>query len=418
MKLISWLTRCAVFLIPAAASAIKWPEDNNVWAETWTSMAQEVESRYLPPNPFGREGAHAQFENATLRQTVRVSVGAERIRVQFSNLFGQSDLPITAGSVALPERGDSGVGGIDVSTIKHLTFDGAGSIVIPPKQVAYSDPVDFSIPSLANIAVTIYSREGQAGVNITGHPGSRTTSWMETGNKVDASSVVQGNTTHWYFLSAVEAWAQKDTLGLVILGDSITDGYNNPNNGNNRWPDFLAQRLQANNLTKIAVNNQAADGNAVLERGLGPPLLTRYHRDAIGQKGVKYVMIFEGVNDIGPSPPNKETQARLYDRLVKAYTQIIRDCRAAGLVTIGATITPFGGSGYEHPLREATRVRINQWILESSPFDHTLDFAAFIGDGDRLRPEFAADPLHPNVAGYRELVRRFDLDIFQEEGKE
>lgn len=172
--------------------------------------------------------------------------------------------------------------------------------------------------------------------------------------------------------------------------------------------------MYSNNLANIAITNQAAGGNAVLEGGLGPPLLDRYRRDALGQKGVEYVMIFEGVNDIGPSDTDDQTQEELSANLISAYEQIVADCRDAGLVTIGATITPFAGSQYGDPARERTRVRVNEWILTAGLFDYVVDFASFIGDGDSLKPEFdSGDHLHPNVAGYKELARRFDLDIFR-----
>lgn len=128
-------------------------------------------------------------------------------------------------------------------------------------------------------------------------------------------------------------------------------------------------------------------------------------------------MIFEGVNDIGVSDTDEATQDKLFNDLIAAYSQIIAECKSAGLVTIGATITQFVGNQYEDPegVREKTRVRVNKWILTRSSFDHVLDFAEFIGDGDRLKPEFdSGDHLHPNVAGYRELARRFDLGIFEQ----
>ncbi|KAL4938326.1 hypothetical protein BDV06DRAFT_231923 [Aspergillus oleicola] len=381
---------CTSFIAAGDGTVVKKPDNDKHWVATWTAMPQEVESYNLPPQPFGGAGAEYQFENATLRQTVRVSVGGEHFRIQFSNLFGQKDLPITAASVSLPVDGGAGVGKIDNSTIQRLSFNGGASTVIAPNATAYSDPIDFSVLSLSNIAITIYS----------------------TGNQLNSPSIAAANTTHWYFISAVEIFATKRTKGLVILGDSITDGRGSDDNQNNRWPDALAERLQDSNLTRITINNQAAGGNAVLEGGLGPPLLERYRRDALAQNGVRYVMIFEGVNDIGVSNPDNGTQAKLFNNLVKAYTQIIRDCKNAGLVTIGATITPFGGSQYADPMRENTRVRLTNWILKDSPFDHTVDFSSFIGDVDRLRPEFdSGDQLHPNVAAYRQMARQIHLEI-------
>ncbi|KAL4962758.1 SGNH/GDSL hydrolase family protein [Aspergillus stella-maris] len=413
MRFFTRFVCCVSVLAAATGAVIRKPDHDKHWVATWTAMPQEVESSNLPPQPFGGLDAEYQFQNATLRQTVRVSIGGDRFRIQLSNLFGKTELHITAASVALPVDGGAGIGEVDTSTIQHLTFGGEASTIIMPDATRYTDLIHFPLKPLTNVAITLYTRDGQAGVNITGHPGSRTTSWVTAGNKVDSPSVAGGNTTHWYFISAVDTLAPRDTVGLVILGDSITDGRGSDDNQNNRWPDFLAERLQKSHSTRIAVNNEAAGGNAVLQGGLGPPLLQRYHRDALGQNGVKYVMIFEGVNDIGVSNPDNATQAKLFNDLIKAYTRIIADCKDAGLVTIGATITPFGGSQYADPMREKTRLRVNDWISNYSPFDHTVDFSAFIGVGDTLRPEFdSGDQLHPNVAAYREMAERIDLGIF------
>lgn len=175
------------------------------------------------------------FRDATLRQTLHLSIGAERLRIQISNTFGGSDLPITAASIALPTGGKAGVAGIDTTTAKPLTFNnGSASITIPAGEVAYTDPVDFSVDAQTNIAVSLYSQEGQAGSSITGHPGSRTTSHMQSGNHVDAETLSGTDTKHWYFISAVEAWAPADHSAFVILGDSITDGRGSTDDANNR----------------------------------------------------------------------------------------------------------------------------------------------------------------------------------------
>lgn len=174
--------------------------------------------------------------------------------------------------------------------------------------------------------------------------------------------------------------------------------------------------MKKEGIANIAVANQAAGGNAVLQGGLGPTLLSRYTRDAITQQGVKYVLIFEGVNDIGGGGTDAGSQQRIGDGLINAYKQIAADSQKAGLVTIGATISPFGGNGqaYSNPTREQTRQRVNKWILESGTFNYTVDFAGFIGQGDKLKAQFdGGDHLHPNVAGYQELANRFPLDIFK-----
>ena len=165
-----------------------------------------------------------------------MSIGADRIRIQISNTFGGSDLPITAATIGLPTGGKAGVAGVDVSTIKPLTFNnGQESVKIPRGQVIYTDPIDFKIAPQSNIAVSLYSQPGQSGSSITGHPGSRTTSWMQAGNHVKEATLGGGSTKHWYFVSAVEAWAPANHSALVILGDSITDGRGSTDDANNRY---------------------------------------------------------------------------------------------------------------------------------------------------------------------------------------
>ncbi|GKT42877.1 uncharacterized protein ColSpa_03058 [Colletotrichum spaethianum] len=402
INLLLWAT--LALSIPTGENIHRRKEDSR-WVATWTSMPQAVEPANLPPSPFN--GATAQFANATLRQTFHVSVGTSRLRVQLTNTFGGSDLPITAASIALTANGAAGVSGIDTSTLKGLTFSGSPSVVVKKGAAVYSDPVNFAVAPQTNVALSVYSQQGQLGATITGHPGSRTTSWMQTGNKVNASSVAGTSTKHWLFASAIEAWAPKSTSAMVILGDSITDGRGSDDDKNNR---------QKQNITNVGIANQAAGGNAILSGGLGPTLLSRYKRDALTQQGVSHVMIFEGVNDLGPSAADAASQQRVGDGLISAYKQIVADCKKAGLVTIGATITPFAGSGqsYSDPAREQTRLRVNKWILESGTYDHVVDFAGFIGEGDKLKAQFdGGDHLHPNVAGYQEMANRFPLDIFE-----
>lgn len=378
-------------------------------------MPQLVEQDNLPPAPF--KGSNAMFSDATLRQTLHMSIGAERIRVQISNTFGGSDLPVTAASIALP-NGGAGAKDIADSSLTALTFSGVASVTIPKGQVVYSDPVDFSVKSQSMLTVTLYFSKGQSGTSITGHPGSRTTSWMQQGNHVNATTVSGSSTKHWYFVSGVEAWAPQNSSAFIILGDSITDGRGSDDDKNDRWPDLLLARMQTNGLTNIGVNNQAAGGNRVLADGLGPSLISRYTRDAIQQQGVKYIMIFEGVNDIGSAGTDSGSQTRIGNNLISAFKQIAGDAKKAGIPIFAATITGFTGSGqsYSNPTREATRKTVNNWITTSGTFDAVVDFAKIVGDPSntaQLASKYdSGDHLHPNVAGYQEIADNFPLDIF------
>jgi lysophospholipase L1-like esterase len=180
--------------------------------------------------------------------------------------------------------------------------------------------------------------------------------------------------------------------------------------------------MQKNGLTQIGVDNQAAGGNRVLQYGLGPSLVSRYQRDAIQQQGVKYVMIFEGVNDIGEAGTDQNSQTQIGDQLISAFTQIANDCRKAGLAIFAATITPFsapGGSSqqaYSDPAREKTRQRINAWFTSSGLFDAVIDFSKVVADSNtpsQLASTYnSGDYLHPNVAGYQAIANAFPLDIF------
>lgn len=392
-------------------------DEESHWVATWTSMPQLVEPNNMPPSPFSGSAA---FKDATLRQTLHLSIGAERLRFQISNTFGGSDLPITEASVALPTGGKAGVNGIDTTTLKGLTFNGSTSVTIPRGQVAYTDPVDYKVEPQSMVTISLYSQPGQSGSSITGHPGSRTTSWMQQGNHLNASTVTGASTAHWYFLTAVEAWAPKTTAALVILGDSITDGRGSDDNANNRWPDLLLAKMQKEGITNIAVCNQAAGGNTVLTGGLGPPLMQRYKRDLLETAGAKYALIFEGVNDIGGGSPDSGTQTRLANSITSAFKTIATEAKAAGMTVFGATITPFGGNGqsYSNPTRDQGRQTVNKWILGGGDgsFDASIDFAKILANPSNaanLASQYdGGDHLHPNAAGYQALADQFPLEIF------
>ncbi|KAI0594944.1 lipolytic enzyme [Biscogniauxia sp. FL1348] len=411
-----WLS--CVLAAPIKRSSLDQRQEDGHWVATWTSMPQLVEPSNMPPSPFS---GSVTFRDATLRQTLHMSIGAEKIRLQISNTFGASDLPVTEASVALPTSGSAGVNGVDTASLKSLAFNGSSSVIVPQGQVIYTDPIDFQVEPQSMITVSLYFQAGQPGSSITGHPGSRTTSWMQQGNHVNGSSVAEASTTHWYFLTAVEAWAPITTSALVILGDSITDGRGSTDNANNRWPDLLLARMQEEGNTDIAVCNQAAGGNTVLTGGLGPPLMDRYKRDLLAVSGVKYAIIFEGVNDIGGASADSGTQTRVGNNLTTAFKTITTDSKEAGLVVFGATITPFGGNGqsYSDPTRDQTRQAINEWILAGGDggFDGTIDFAKFVAnpsDAAKLATQYdSGDHLHPSVAGYQAMADQFPLGIFK-----
>ncbi|KAK0267340.1 hypothetical protein LTR91_011417 [Friedmanniomyces endolithicus] len=401
---------------------------NGHWLDSWTSMPQLTEFANLPPPPFN--ATNLVFYNSTIRQTLRITLPAQQVRIRLTNAFGLNDLPITRVTVALPiaEAGQNltGASAINTTTIQTLTFSGNESIIIPDAALAVSDPINFTLQAGQIISITMYLQYGQASNYVTSHPGSRTQIWLSFGDYTSAQNMTDVSTTstfHWFFLSAVEAWTSPQKSAFVVVGDSITDGRASYNNANGRWTDLLFNRMQTYGPTKdIAVVNQAAGGNRILTDGNGPNALGRIDRDVLAQSGINYAMIFEGVNDIGTADNTTANQTETGDRMIQAYKQMITRVHTFGIPFFGSTITPFGAPNdtiqtYSTPQRLATRDRVNAWIRTSGAFDAVIDFDAVVRDPanpEQLNPIYnSGDYLHPNQLGYNVMARAFPLDIFE-----
>ncbi|MEV4019315.1 SGNH/GDSL hydrolase family protein [Nonomuraea angiospora] len=380
------------------------------WVTTWTAMPQLTEPGNLPPAPYTQE--NLVLADSTVRQTLRVSVGGQRFRLRLSNAFGGAPLPVTRVTVALPSGGKAGVSAIRPETARPVTFFGRPSAVVPVGAQVVSDPLDLTLAAGTVLTVTLYLADGQASTAVTSHPGSRTTSYLARGNQADAADLTGATPVdHWYFLSGLEVWAKPATATLALVGDSLTDGRGSTTNQNNRWPDQLFDRLQADRRNAaVAFANQAAGGNRVLNDGLGPNVLARLDRDVLAQSGVKWLILFEGVNDIGTADATQEAQKRIAEELIAAYDQIIVRAHAQDIRVYGATITPFGGSFYDDAqgYREAARQTVNDWIRTSGAFDAVIDFDRALRDPAEprrmLAPFDVGDHLHLNPTGYKALA--------------
>jgi lysophospholipase L1-like esterase len=395
---------------------------NGRWVATWTAAPQPTEPDDLPPPPFIRDGM--VLVGRTLRQTVRVSAGGGRLRLRFSNAFGGTDLVLGDVSVARPLGGRTGTAAVEEDTSRPVAFGGRLAVVVPPETQVVSDPVDLPLDDGAAVAVTVSLPEGQpmAG-GITSHPGSRTTSYVLT---PDATPV-----DHWYYLSGVEVEAEARAGAVagaaVMLGDSLTDGRGSTTNGNDRWPDQFFGRLRSGwrvrpggGPGRIAVVNQGIGGNRVLRDGLGPSALARLDRDVLAVSGARWLVVFEGANDIGTRDATGTACEQAVPDLVFAYEQIVTRAHAAGLLVYGATLTPFGGSEpYDDPggHRQAARERVNDWIRSSGRFDAVIDFDQAARDPRyprQLNPAFdTGDHLHLNPAGYAALARALPIGLFR-----
>lgn len=413
------------------------------WVASWGASQQIPEPRNTLPAD--------DLTNATMRQIVHLSLGGEMLRVKLSNAFGTEPLHLSAVHIAKPvsPASSSIVPGSD----HVLTFAGAPDVTIPAGAEYISDPIDYPTAALSDIAITFYEEKPPA--QQTSHPGSRSTTYYTHGNLAGAEDLPGAKTIeHWYTIAGLDVTAAPPAYAVVTLGDSITDGHAATTNGNDRWPDVLARDLQATAKTRnVAVVNAGTGGNRLLADGLGPNALARFDRDVLARAGARYVIVLEGVNDLGslhgalppgftpPAAANTtaspatatrqqtpgfrfpEATPQQHEELVRSilasYAQIVTRAHAAGIRAIGATITPFGGSGYGRvAANEADREKINAWILAPSHFDAVVDFAKTVADPQdptRLAAQFdSGDHLHPSPAGYKAMGDSIPLSLFKD----
>ncbi len=374
----------------------------DAWVATWEAPPQLTEDRNMPP---------ASLAGATVRQVAHVTLGGSRWRLRLSNEFGDSPIVVSSGMVARSAGADR----IDAATDVKLAFHGDTSVSIPAGTAVWSDDVGESVQALSEVAITLHMTAVPA--RLTGHPGSRTTSFILAGNHIGESALPSAvKTEHWYAISALEVMAPSGAAAVVVLGNSIADGRGSGTDKTNRWPDNLARRLQHDAQTpRVGVLNAGIGGNAVLRGGLGPTALDRFDRDVLNQRGVRWLIVSEGVNDLGGSRP--DSAMSIAGQLIDAYKHFIERAHARGVRVYGATMLPFGGSSYDAPQREAARARINDWVRRGGTFDAVIDFDAALRDPaspSRLRGDAdSGDHLHPNENGYRLMADAIDLSLFR-----
>lgn len=384
-----------------------------------------------PPStvaPAQRGGRGAQpfrvttLTNQTVRMILRTSIGGARARVKLSNAFGSSAVKVGAAHLARRASDSSIVPASD----RALTFAGQASFTMMPGVVVVSDPVDIDIPALSDLAVSLYFPE-ETGSPTTHATGLRPTYVSTEGDfSARAEFPLAGTTQQYYWISSIEVAASPDASAIVAFGDSITDGARSTPGTNNSWPALLAARLRANKATaNVAVVNEGIGGNRLLTDAVGlagVSALARFDRDVLGHPGVKWLMILEGINDIGTlgatTPPADPVTT---EALVWALQQMIDRAHAHGIKVVGCTLTPYEGAGYARENGEVIRDAVNRWIRTSGAFDAVVDFEAATRDPanpKRFRPEFdPGDHLHPNDAGYKAMADAVDLAIFTAKGK-
>jgi len=408
MGLIARLLALVLLLGAAAAPGERW-------VTAWATSQMIPGNNALPSE---------DLKDATIRQIVRIQIAGTRLRVRLTNAYGIQPLRIGAATIA--RSVDPASARIDAASLTGLRFGGAKSVTIPAGADYWSDPITLPVKAGADLAITLYLPDAPA--QQTGHPGSRATSYMLHGDHSGDADLPGAKTAdRWVQIGAIETVSTRASA-VVILGDSITDGYGVQPNTNMRWTDALQRRLRATpELADMAVLNAGIGGNRLLNDGLGPNAMARFDREVLSYPGVTHLVIFEGVNDLGTltrdAPATPEAHAALVEGMIGAYRQMVARARAHGIKVIGATITPYGGSAYYHPdaQNEADRAAVNAWIRTPGNFDGVIDLDAAMRDPaapTKLLKAYDNDGLHPSVAGYQAMADAVPLSLFSDRVKD
>jgi lysophospholipase L1-like esterase len=376
--------------------------DAKQWVGTWASA---------PLLDAHVKNAEEFLSGATLREVAHVSIGGDTVRIRFSNLYGTSPLVIGPVEIAQTLKGASIVAGSG----KPVTFNGQSTVSIPPGALAVSDAVAFRLAPLSDLTVSFYLPSPSGPVTV--HQLGNATSYHVAGNAVSSATLDAPTTTaSWYYLNGVDVLAAADAAAVITIGDSITDGAKSTIDTNARWPDELARRLQADpKYRRLSVLNEGISGNKILLDGAGPSALARFDRDVIAQSGAKYLLILEGINDIGRLHGTPDARLTAAD-LISAFNQMIVRAHAHGIAVIGCTLTPYHGAGYYTENGEAIRKAVNDWIRTGGVLDGFVDLEAAVRDPNHLDTFLPSDDpgdhLHPNDAGYKAMGDAIDLKLF------
>jgi lysophospholipase L1-like esterase len=375
------------------------------WVGTWSTAPAPAES-----------GA---FANHTLRMNARVSIGGDKLRVRVSNAYGSRKLLVGAASIGKRDAGSGVVPGSN----KKLTFGGSGTATIAAGAFTISDPVDFDLAPLSDVAVSLYlPEEILLSFGITGRYARQTNYISPPGDFSDTAVMPVGSiTSDWFFVSGIDVLASQETGGVVALGDSLTDANISTPDAFCRWPDQLARRLQARRGGRpMGVMNQGLGGNRILHDIRGDSGLRRFDRDVIAQPGVTHAIIMLGTNDLRNrwAKPEEEVTA---DQMIAGLKQFALRAQTAEIKLFGATLTPFENEtflpGAWTPEREKTRQAVNEWIREGGAFDAVVDFDMALRDPEhptRMLPIYDCnDHLHPSDLGYNKMGDAIDLSLFE-----
>ena len=365
--------------------------EQNFICSTWANTLALITKDSYPP---------IDLSNNSLRQIFKISMGGEKFRIKISNKYGNDSLEIK--SISISKSHSQGTGKIELNTIKKLTFNNNEFITIPKGEEEYTDIFNYNLPSESEIAVSIFF--GKIPSELTGHKFSMTNSFIEEGNKINEEKFSSKHkTAHWFFISNIDILSSKPIKGLVCFGDSLTDSRFSTIDKQERWPDFLFKKLKKEKID-IAINNQGLSGSFLSTMGL-----ERFEEDVLKQKGVKYVIVLYGINDI--------TKLNLKENIViDCFKKIIKRAHEANMLVFGGTITPFKGYRLYSEEKNNIRNKVNEWIRSckkiNDGFDEYIDFDLVIRDSNDItqikRKYNSGDGAHLNSLGYEKMIEAFN----------
>lgn len=394
---------CAFLSSGAFAFAPNSTSAARTWVGTWAAAPE------CQPNTTAMSLA------TTYRQIMHISAGGSTVRVIFTNEFGKEPLTIGAANIAVRRKGSA----IDLSSAKTLTFGGQSLVTVPAGSMMLSDPVDMKLEPLSDVAVSLFV-PSQSMHRSTVHSYALQTNYKSPGNVVSSEALTTASTTgEYYFMRGIDVMSDAPSA-IVTLGDSITDGAASDTDMNGRWPNVLAARLQADPaLSGLGVLNAGLNGNRLLHNDdeFGDSALRRLDRDVLTQAGAQYLIVLEGINDIGHIVrPSVDDPPETAQSIIRALQQIAARARSQGIKVIGGTILPYENCKYASAEGEKIREAVNEWIRNSKDFDAVVDFDKVVRDPEhmsRLRPTYdSGDHLHPNADGLRAMANSIPLSFF------
>jgi len=449
---------CAVVALSVFISTAAYAGQNEKWAAAWTSA---MNGAYSPlPAPLALDNqpdlsfalpkaASDGAASQTFRAIVKPDIWGDKVRIRFSNLYGEKAVCFSGVTVGLQEHGANVVPG----TITRVTFNGGSAgLSMKPGERVFSDPIQLKFVQPAskqllegrNLAISYAVNESTG--PMTYHHFALTTSYISPPgfgdhSRDESDTAFPYTTTSWFFVDAVDVQVSHDVAVVVVVGDSITDGVFSTVNGNDRWSNFLSGRLHRAHKDRISVVNQAIAGNRVTPENpartsvsddastpiANAPLVDRLERDVLDVSGVTAVVLLEGINDLG-SEVRPES-------IIEAYKELVRRLHSARIKVIGCTIVssykpkeeminfdrPADAGFIISKESDAWRRRVNTFIKTSGLFDSVADMDAATLDieSGALRAEYIPnstvvgtplrDFIHPNRAGLQAMAQAIDI---------